>query len=93
MLVVDNVAAPFKLTPRFSLERRLKLIEKFTHDLRVICAKYKISVIAINQLTKKLIRNENEGENIFQFIPFLGKTWSNSIDFSIKLDGDDKSGR
>lgn len=92
--MVDNVAAPFKLLPRVSMEKRFSIIDKFAKDLRRLSIYHDCSILAINQFTKKMrLDTETDGHPQFHFVPFLGQTWRNNVDTSITLAGNEFSGR
>lgn len=100
LLVIDNIAAPFKLIPRFSFERRTKIIEKLVRDLRKISVRYNCAVLIINQVTRKMMTGPDSmdtdaSKNIpqYQLIPMLGQIWRNHVDSSIYLSGDCEKGR
>lgn len=98
MIIIDNVAAPFKLIPRLPIEKRVKIIEKLSSDLRKFSSRYDCVVLTINQLTRKLriTTESNSASSIdsqYQLVPSLGQTWRNNIDSSIYLSGDEFKGR
>ena len=98
LIIIDNVAAPFKLIPRFSLEKRIKIIEKLARDLRKLSCRYNCVVLTINQLTKKLrpaseFNSPMPTDPQYQLVPSLGQTWRNNVDSSIFFTGDDSKGR
>lgn len=98
MIVIDNVAAPFRLIPRFSIEKRIKIVEKLASDLRILSSRYDCVVLAINQLTRKLLSSSEYSfpaltDPQYQLVPCLGQTWRNNIDSTIFLNGDDVKGR
>lgn len=84
--------------PRFSIEKRVKIIGKLTNDLRKLASRYDCAILAVNQLTRKICPNAepNSPSSInahYQFVPSLGQTWRKNIDFSIILNGDELKGR
>ena len=92
------MAAPFKLISGFSIERRIKIIDKLARDLRKISVQYNCAVLTVNQLTRRiqLISDTSDsatGTPQYHLIPRLGQTWGNSIDSSIDLLGDHTTGR
>jgi len=98
LIVVDNVAAPFKLIPRFHIEKRIKIIEKLAKDLRKLSSRYDCVILAINQLTRKLRSTPEYSfpaltDPQYQLVPSLGQTWRNNVDSTIFLNGDDSKGR
>ena len=99
LIIIDNVAAPFKLLARISYDRRTKVIDKLARDLRALSVRYNCAVVTVNQLTRKMVLNSDPESSItesmpqYQFIPMLGQAWRNHVDSSIFLGGDHEKGR
>ena len=92
------MAAPFKLISGFSMDRRIKIIDKLARDLRKISVQYNCAVLTVNQLTRRIQRYSDSSDSTpetsqFHLIPRLGQTWRNRIDSSINLIGDHELGR
>lgn len=98
MIIIDNIASPFKLIPaNTTIERRMKIITKLANDLRCMANKYSCAVLTVNQLTRKMQPNPDtsdpQNKFIYQPIPSLGQTWRNHLDTSIFLKNDGLDGR
>lgn len=97
MLIIDNIASPFKLIPTHTIEKRIRIINKLANDLRCIANKYNCAVLTVNQLTRKMQPNPDtadlENKFIYHPIPSLGQTWRNHMDTSIFLKNDEFNGR
>lgn len=96
LLVIDNIAAPFKLISKISFDKRAKIIDKLVHDLRKFSVRHNCAIFTVNQLTRKRITisdSESQSKSQYQFIPMLGQSWRNHLDSSIYLSGDCEKGR
>jgi hypothetical protein len=85
MIVIDNVASPFRLLSTGSIEKRIAVIDKLGRDLRFIAQKYICAVLCINQMTTKRLKPHGDREEQYVNLPSLGQSWSENVDYRLLL--------
>jgi RecA/RadA recombinase len=79
LIIIDNVASPFRSYTEPTLQKRIKLINKFGKDLRRLSAKFNCAILTVNQMTTKIVVSSNpinsdksKLKSNYKIVPSLG---------------------
>lgn len=85
LLVVDSIAAPFRVEYYESeLKNRARILRKIGEQLHFISSEYNIPIICVNQASA-MMSNELLSLNAIEEQPALGIVWANLISHSFRL--------